>query len=155
MKKFIISYLLLLPTVFGLFYWDISPIAVFINHYQSESLLYLLDSGLKDGQLQGIDIIISPYYKIIITKACNGMIPYLVLVASVLAYPARWTYRFKWLIIGYIVFSMVNVLRLFIVVHFVTITPDNFPLYHDILGNFLLMSSGLIMFYLFVNGSRD
>jgi len=155
MKKFIISYLLLLPIIFGIFYWDISPIAEWVNHYQRESLLYMLDIGLKDGQLQGIDIIISPYYKVIITKSCNGMIPYLVLLSSILAYPATWSHRTKWLVIGYFVLSIVNLLRLFIVVYFVTKTPSNFPLSHDILGNFLLMLSGLTLFYLFLRGSRE
>jgi len=155
MKKFIISYIILIPAIFGILYWDISPIAEFANHYQRESLLYLLDMGLKDGQLQGIDIIISPYYKVIITKSCNGMIPYLVLVSSILAYPATWIHRVKWLIIGYFVLSTVNVLRLFIVVYFVTKTPSNFELSHDILGNGLLMLSGLTLFYLFLRGSRQ
>ena len=154
MKTFVYYYLALLPIMFGLLYWDISPLAEFVNHHQTKMLLFFLDIGLKDGQLQGIDIMISSHYKVIITKACNGMIPYLVLLSAILAYPASWSHRFLWAAIGYVTLVLVNIARLFIVVFYVTKTPSNFELSHDIFGNFLFMVSGLALFYLFIKGSR-
>lgn len=153
MKKFVYSYLLLLPIMFGVLYWNLSPLAEFVNHYQTKMLLFFLDMGLKDGQLQGIDIMISPRYKVIITKACNGMIPYLLLLSSMLAYPASWSHKFLWAIIGYMVLVIVNIIRLFIVVYCVTKTPSNFELSHDIFGNLLFMSFGLLLFYIFIKGA--
>lgn len=153
MKKFTILYLLLLPILFGTLYWDISPIAEFINDYQSKIALYFLDIGLEEGRLRGVDIMINAHYKIIVTKACNGMIPILVFLAAVLAYPSSLIHKLWWIVIGYVVMTALNLARLFMVSYFVKKQSD-FPLYHDIFGNMLLMITGLALFYLFLRGTR-
>jgi len=153
MKKFAYLYLALLPILFGLFYWNISPVAEYVNHYQTQVTLYFLDIGLGEGRLHGVDILIDPHYKVVVTKACNGMIPVLVLLAAVLAYPVHWVHKVQWIIIGYVVLSIVNLLRLLMVAYFVKKQAD-FPFYHDILGNILLMVTGLLLFYLFLRGTR-
>jgi len=146
--------LALLPLLFALFYWDVSPVAEFINHYQTKLTLYFLELGLKEGQLQGIDILVNPHYKIIITKACNGMIPILVLFSAIWAYPVDWTFKVWWLFVGYGIITGINIARLLMVAHFVKKQPD-FPLYHDLFGNLLLMTTGLLLFYLFLRGTRS
>ena len=154
MKQFSYRYLALLPLLFALFYWDVSPVAEFINHYQTKLTLYFLELGLKEGQLQGIDILVNPHYKIIITKACNGMIPILVLFSAIWAYPVDWTFKVWWLFVGYGIITGINIARLLMVAHFVKKQPD-FPLYHDLFGNLLLMTTGLLLFYLFLRGTRS
>ena len=149
MRRFIYLYLSLTALLFALLYWDISPVARVINEQQTQMLLYTLDMILPDGQIQGINIIISPRYHVIITQACNGMIPYLVLASAVLAYHKPWVYKLKWLLIGYILFFIINVIRLLIVTYFVTMSPSYFWISHDIFGNALLMASGLFIFYLY------
>ena len=153
MKQFSYRYMALLPLLFVLLYWELSPVAEFLNHYQTKVTLYFLEWGLKEGQLQGIDIMVNPHYKIIITKACNGMIPILILFSAVLAYPVVWTYKVWWLFSGYLVITTINIVRLLMVAHFVKKQPD-FPLYHDLFGNLLLMMTGLLLFYLFLRGTR-
>jgi len=148
--RFTYLYITLLVTLFAVFYWDVSPIARVVNEYQTKMLLFILDMGLPDGHLQGIDIMISPRYKIIITQACNGMIPFLVFLAAIWAYPALFLHKLKWSFYGYLLFFVVNVIRLFIVVYFVTITPEYFWISHDIFGNALLISFGLSMFYIYL-----
>ena len=154
MKTFASLYLLFLLLLFGLLYWDPSPLAASVDHYQRGMTLYFLELGLPKGQLRGIDIWINPHYKIIITKACNGMIPILVLWAAVLAYPlAGWGRKLLWLLIGYLVLSAVNILRLLMVAACVKEQAD-FPFCHDLLGNMLLMLAGLLLFWLFLRGTR-
>ena len=153
MKKFAYVYLALLPLLFGLLYWDLSPVAEFVNHYQTKLTLYFLEIGLEKGQLQGIDIWINPHYKVIVTKACNGTIPILVLLAAILAYPIDWVHKLWWAVIGYLVLTTINIIRLLMVAHFVKVQPD-LPLYHDLFGNILLMITGLLLFYLFLRGTR-
>ena len=153
MKQFGYRYVAMLPLLFALFYWELSPMAEFLNHYQTKLTLYFLELGLKEGQLQGIDIMVNPHYKIIVTKACNGMIPILVLFSAVLAYPTAWTYKVWWLVAGYLLVTTINILRLLMVAYFVKKQPD-FPLYHDLFGNLLLMMTGLLLFYLFLRGTR-
>jgi len=154
MKTFASYYLLFLLLLFGLFYWDLSPLAAYVDHYQRGLTLRFLDLGLPEGQLRGIDIWINPHYKIIITKACNGMIPILVFWAAVLAYPlAGWQRKLWWILAGYLLLSAVNIARLLMVAACVKEQSD-FPLCHDIFGNMLLMIAGLLLFWLFLRGSR-
>ena len=153
MKEFGYRYMALLPLLFALFYWELSPVAEFVNHYQTKMTLYFLEQGLREGQLQGIDVMVNPHYKIIITKACNGMIPVLVLFAAIVAYPVEWTPKIWWILAGYLVLTGINIVRLLMVTHFVKKQVD-FPLYHDLFGNLLLMLTGLLLFYLFLKKTR-
>jgi len=153
MKRFGYRYMALVPLLFALFYWELSPVAEFVNHIQTKLTLYFLGIGLGEGQLQGIDIWINPHYKVIVTKACNGTIPILIFWAAVLAYPVDWVYTLWWIVIGYLVLTVVNIFRLVMVAYFVKVQSD-FPFYHDLLGNILLMATGLLLFYLFLRGTR-
>ena len=150
MRRFVYLYLGLTGLLFALLYWDISPLARVINEQQTQMLLATLSMILPEGQIEGIDIIISPRYRVIITQACNGMIPYLVLASAILAYHKSWIEKIKWLLIGYILFFIINVIRLLIVVYFVKMSPSYFGISHDIFGNALLMASGLLIFYLYL-----
>ena len=152
MKRFIALYFLFLILLFTFFYADTSAVSTFINDAQTKFTLFCLDIFLKPDQLIGIDIIINPHYKIIINQACNGMIPILFLFASILAYPSGIMLKILWMLIGYVLFSIVNVLRILLVVYFVEGEGgrENFYWSHDLLGNTLLMVLGLGLFIMFI-----
>ena len=126
-----------------------------VNDGQSKLTLYGLDFFLKPDQLQGIDIWINPQYKIIINQACNGIIPILFLVASILAYPSGFFHKVLWILIGYVVFSAVNVMRILLVVYATEHGEGQGEFYwsHDLVGNALLMLTGLGLFVLFIKTS--
>ncbi len=152
MKRFIALYFLFLVLLFTLFYADTSSVSTFLNEGQTKLTLFFLDMFLAPDQLVGIDIIINPHYSIIINQACNGMIPILFLYASILAYPSGIIHKTLWMLIGYVLFSIVNVLRILLVVYFVEGEGgrENFYWSHDLLGNILLMLLGLSLFILFI-----
>jgi len=152
MKRFIALYFLFLVLLFTFFYADTSIVSTFLNEGQTKLTLFFLDMFLSPDQLVGIDIIINPHYKIIINQACNGMIPILFLFASILAYPSGITHKILWMSIGYVLFSIVNVLRILLVVYFVEGEGGrgNFYWSHDLLGNTLLMVLGLGLFIIFI-----
>jgi exosortase/archaeosortase family protein len=154
MKQFIILYTLFLAILFSLLYADTSIVSIFLNEKQREITLFFLDMLLEPNRVYGIDIIINPHYKIIITKACNGVIPILFLWSSILAYPSKLRDKIVWLIIGYIAFTIVNIFRILMVVHIVKGGRDKFYLAHDILGNSILMSVGVILFILFIKSIK-
>jgi len=156
MKRFIALYFLFLAILFTFFYADTNPLSTIINDAQTSLTLALLGLFLEPSQLQGIDIWINPNYKIIINQACNGMVPILFLFASILAYPSSLSYKFFWMFMGYFIFSLVNVLRILLVVHFVEQGEGrgNFYWSHDLLGNSILMVVGLTLFVLFIKTSR-
>lgn len=155
MKKFTALYFLYLTLFFTLFYANTSIISHTINEEQTKLTLYFLNIFLGQDQLQGIDIWINPHYKIIINQACNGIIPILFLWASILAYPSTIWHKIFWMITGYFVFSLVNVFRILLVVHFVEqpAGQSNFYWSHDLVGNALLMAVGLGLFVAFIKTS--
>ena len=156
MKRFVALYFLFLALLFVFFYLPTSPISLFLNQMQGDLTLYLLGLFLEPGQLQGIDIMINPHYKIIINQACNGLIPFFFLAASILAYPATLLHKTLWLLLGYLVYTAVNVARILMVVHFVEGEGGrgNFHWSHDIMGNALLLVVGLGLFIAFIRSSR-
>lgn len=152
MNRFVALYFFFLALLFVFLYAPATEISVMLNETQTQLTLFLLKWFLQPQQLQGIDIWISPQYKIVITQACNGMIPILFLFASILAYPSSLLHKIIWMLIGYLSFTVINVLRLLMVVYFVQREGgrDNFYWAHDLLGNFLLMILGLLLFFVFI-----
>ena len=157
MKRFIALYILFLCGLFVLFYAPTSSISTIFNDVQTKLTLFTLDFFLKPEQLQGIDIWINPQYKIIITKACNGIIPILFLWASIFAYPTKLLPKIIWSVIGYIVFFIVNIIRILWVVYITQHGEGQGEFYwsHDLVGNSLLMLTGLGLFILFIKTSRS
>jgi exosortase/archaeosortase family protein len=145
-----------LTILFTLFYAPFNPLAVSINTFQTELTLFLLNQFLEPGQIQGIDIWINPHYKIIINQACNGLIPIFFLWAAIIAYPSSFIHKLIWIILGYLVFIIVNTIRLLIVVFFTKQGGQaNFYWSHDLIGNMLIMITGLLMFVIFIKTRRN
>ncbi len=152
MKRFAALYFLFLALLFTVFYAPASLLSTWVNSMQTEGTLFALNLFLDPGQLQGIDIMINPHYKIIINQACNGVIPILFLYASIWAYPSSLRHKVLWMAIGYAVYFVTNVLRILLVVQAVELEEGsgNFYWSHDIFGNALLMGVGLLLFVSFI-----
>lgn len=152
MKRFIVWYFLWLGLLFAALYVPTSQLSVALNQMQTDLTLFFLKQFLDPAQVQGIDVWINPHYKIVITQACNGIIPILFLFASVLAYPSALWHKIVWMAIGYLFFTVANILRILMVVYFVQREGGrgNFYWAHDLLGNFLLMILGLLLFFAFI-----
>ena len=99
-------------------------------------------------------IIISSHYALVIEKACNGMIPYLFFLASIVAFPSTIIHKVKWAIMGYIFISAMNIFRIWFVTQLVIEERNNFSLAHDYLGNGLLIVTGLLLFTWFVKSRK-
>lgn len=156
MKRFAALYFLFLIGLFTLFYADTNVVSISINDAQTSLTLFFLNLFLEPAQLKGIEIWINPHYKIIINQACNGMIPILFLFAAILAYPSSLWHKIMWMGIGYVLFSLVNILRILLVIYFVKQEEGqgNFYWSHDLLGNVLLMGVGLGVFIAFIKTSK-
>jgi exosortase/archaeosortase family protein len=155
-KRFVFSYMMLLGVLFGVLYWDLSPLSAWPNEFLRLKLLAILEVGLPEGQVRGSDIWINPHYKLIIEKACNGMIPVLMYLASIFAFPSNWGRKIVWGIVGTLIMLGLNVVRIFMVTYFVMQGGrENFSLSHDVLGNAIFMVTGLVLFYLFIRGGRS
>jgi len=154
-KKFIVLYFIYLGILFLILYAPTLSISEILNQFQTDLTLQTIEPFLKKNQLKDIDIWINSHYKIIITQACNGMIPILFLVASILAYPSRIIYKLIWIVIGYISYVIVNALRLVMVTKVTEVYGSgSFYWIHDIVGNALLMIVGLGIFIAFIKSSQ-
>ena len=150
MKKFLLSYWLGMALLFTLFYWDNSPLSFQINNLQTNLTAYLTSLSLPYGMMEAHRIFISEHYTLVIEKACNGMIPYLFFIASIAAFPSTLMHKIKWAVMGYILITSINVLRIWLVSQFVLEGQENFSFAHDYLGNGLLILTGLILFTSFI-----
>jgi len=145
--RYIKYYFFYLALLFGLLYTDLLPISSQINTLQTTLTLSLLEPFLPEGALKGIDIWITPHYKIYISQACNGFIPIFILWAAILAYPASLKHRLVWTLISYVSFTLINILRILFVVYVAYYAggEESFILAHDILGNTMLILTGLLL----------
>lgn len=150
MKKFLLSYWLGIVLLFTLFYWGYSPFSLHINNIQINLTSYFTSLSLPEGMMEGHKIFISSSYALIIEKACNGMIPYLFFLASIIAFPSTLLHKVKWAVMGYLFISTMNVFRIWVITQFVLQEKSNFSLAHDYLGNGLLILTGLILFTSFI-----
>ena len=154
-KQFIVRYFLYLMVLFIVFYADTSWLSSFISENQTNLTLSILNIFLDSGQLQGNDIWMNSHYRLIVNQSCNGMIPILFLYASILAYPSSFFYKIIWIIIGYFIFFVTNIVRILLVVYFVKEGgEENFYWSHDILGNALLILVGLLIFMAYIHISK-
>jgi len=155
MKRFLAMYFLFLILLFIFFYAPTWNVSIYLNSLQTETTLYFLAMFLAPNQLEGTEILINPNYRIIITQACNGMIPTLFLFASILAYPSSYLQKIFWMFLGYGLFIIVNVLRILVVVNITQNGSGHEDFYwsHDLLGNTMLMITGLGLFIGFIKSS--
>lgn len=156
MKKFLIYYWFSILAFFGLFYWEASLISLSVNTLQTE-LTALWTSWLiaPPAVMDGHYIVITDNYRLVIEKACNGIVPYLFFLASIVAFPASTWHKLAWALIGYLVLMVVNVVRIWMVTQFVLEGRHHFSLAHDYLGNALVIMAALGLFVLFVKTRRD
>jgi len=154
MKKFLLFYWFNMALFFALFYWDISPIAQFINTTQTDFVAYITSLILDKNIMNTHEIIINKHYSLVIENACNGIIPYLFFLASMVAFPANIWHKIIWAIIGYIVISSINIFRIWLITQFVLSSQDNFSLAHNWIGNILLVVTALTLFVAFVKTKK-
>ena len=150
MKKFLLTYWLGILLLFTLFYSNLSPCSPAINTFQTNITALLTSFSLAEGMMEAHRIFITEHYTLVIEKACNGMIPYLFFLASIIAFPSTLIHKVKWAIMGYLFITSMNVFRIWFVTQFVIQEQDNFSLAHDYLGNGLLILTGLILFTSFI-----
>jgi exosortase/archaeosortase family protein len=154
MIKFLLTYWIGIALFFGIFYWEFSPISPLINQLQTDLTTYLTSVTLPSEMMKSYHIIINKNYSLVIEKACNGIIPYLFFLASIVAFPSTIIHKIKWAIFGYLFITTMNTLRIWMVTQLVLEEQNYFSLAHDYLGNALLIATGLFLFVGFVKSRR-
>ncbi|CAA6825777.1 MAG: Unknown protein [uncultured Sulfurovum sp.] len=154
MKKFLLIYLLALLFLFAIFYWDFSPIAKSINLWQVNLSSFLTSLTLPEEAMKENLIFINTQLTLVIDKACNGLIPYFFLLASIMAFPSTIKHKIKWAILSYLILSILNIFRIWFITKLVINSENNFSLAHDYLGNLFLVCSSMILFIAFIHTKK-
>jgi len=123
-----------------------------VNSFQTNLTSHTI-SLLMDN-MEGNEIIINPHYSLVIEKACNGVVPYLLLISSILAFPSTIKNRVIWATLGYITITVLNIFRIWLITKIVEMGVDNFSLAHDFIGNAILILTSLLLFLGFIRSNR-
>ena len=146
MKKFIYIYILNSSILFTIYHFNI----LYISSTETDLTAYILSIILPDNLMKGHEIFIDSRYSLIVERACNGLIAYFMLLASIISSPSTIKHKIVWAIIGYIIINIVNIFRIWLVAHFVLKNKQYFYIAHDIIGNILLISISILIFILFI-----
>lgn len=147
---FVIRYLFIALFLFSIIE-NINPISEFLNEYQTNLTMFFLSFFIDNNIIEGTTVIINSAYKVLITDECNGLLPLISIFSAILAYSAPIMHKIKWLIYIYVVYFIINVLRILIVIYVAfEYGYKSFFWTHDIFGNGLLISFGLLSFYFFI-----
>ncbi len=149
--RFLILYPFWFIILFGIFYWgeywDLSIIGKAIDSALRTQIMDILKLFINNKVVNEFEFIINPQYSVVITPECNGLIPYFIFLAAILAYPSSISLKIIWAFLGFVLFFIINIIRLIVVIYIVNIFGyESFFYIHDIGGNLLLIGIGLLMF---------
>jgi len=122
-----------------------------VNSFQTNLTSHTI--SLLIDNMEGNRIIINPHYSLVIEKACNGVVPYLFLLSSILAFPSTIKNRVIWATLGYVVITVLNIFRIWLITKLVEMGVDNFSLAHDFIGNAILILTSLLLFMGFIKST--
>ncbi|SHO81459.1 hypothetical protein MNB_SV-15-1036 [hydrothermal vent metagenome] len=149
MNRFIILYPISLLLLFIIFYFDTSIISYTINSFQQNLIIDVI-SQIFPNRVEDNFIIITNYYKLSIDKACNGIVTILFFIAPILLYQASIRYKIIFILIGYIILTLANIIRITFITYMVIADKQNFSLSHDFIGNIFLLIVGISLFIIFI-----
>lgn len=90
-----------------------------------------------------------------IESGCNGVEAYIILIASVAAYPATWRHRAWGLVLGFAAVQGLNVLRVISLFYLVQWNERAFYIFHTYLWQGLIMLDVLVFWLLWIrSGAR-
>ena len=156
MSGYAVRYVVLAPLLFALFYFEgFSPL-LFINALQTELTVLLTKAGITlfamPIRMEGNTLAFGHGIRLYIVNACNGFASVLFFWSAVLAFPTRLKEKVLWLLVGYVVLSALNVVRILAVAYGMTLDPQSFAWSHDIVGRYGTGVFILLLFWLFTRG---
>ncbi len=147
--RFAIWSLLLIALIY---FEDLSPF-YFISVMQTDATIQVTDFWINHFdipvRLEGNTVIFDHGLQLLILNECNGLMPFLLYLAAILAYPTRYLVKTKWFIGGMIVLLTLNMVRIVLITLVVIVYPDSFHLAHDIVGRYSIGAVTLYLFYFF------
>ncbi len=138
---------------FALIYFEgFSPL-FFFNQLQTELTSILTAFGIS---LSGLPIrmdapllLFESGTRLQILDSCNGLAPFLLYAAALLAYPAYNKQKLTGIVLGYLVLMLLNMARIMLILYEVSLDPANLTWTHDYVGRYGMGVMTLMLFWLF------
>ena len=137
----------------GLIYFkDYSPF-YFITEFQTNMTIYVTKLWIElfhiPVTLTGHTMTFRHGLELRILNECNGLTPFILYLAAILAYPTRYAAKINWFVGGMIVLLTLNFVRIVLITLFLIIYPESFDIAHNIVGRYSIGAITLYLFYLF------
>ncbi|WP_319558355.1 exosortase/archaeosortase family protein [Thiomicrorhabdus sp.] len=155
MLRFSIAYFVWVGVLFTLFFFEsFSPLFV-INQWQTE-VTNLITRGWVHAfdlpiLLQANTLILENGMHLHIVHECNGLVPYLLYLAAILAYPTPFRVKLNWVLLGYAAVMVINTIRMLLITLVVLEDKSLFPLAHDWFGRYGVAILTLSLFFWFTS----
>jgi len=150
---FVLRFAIWSMLLFGLIYFqDFSPLYI-INKMQTEATVFVTQSWVEychiAVRVDNETVIFDHGLQLLILDACNGMAPFLLYLAAMLAYPTRYSIKTVWFLGGMAFLFTLNMLRIMLITLAVIAYPESFEWAHDIVGRYGMGIATLLVFYFF------
>lgn len=158
MLRYTLFFALIAPLLFLLTYIEgLSPF-FFLNDLQTELTVILTGYGVAltglPVEMAGPLMLFDNGVRLLIHYTCNALAPILLFFAAVLAYPTFWQTKLRWLLAGYVILVLLNLIRMLLVSYAVSVRPESFELAHDYVGRYGVAALTVALFYLFTERSE-
>lgn len=147
MKRFLLLFLLILFTAYGVVY--LPPVRAHVIAPFTESLAWLsgwlIQAGGGEVLIDG-NILALPTFAVQVLDMCNGVEATLILWAALLAFPAPLFYKLQGLLIGTLTIHALNIVRIISLLYLGAHYPAWFHWVHWYVWDALIMLDILIVF---------
>lgn len=150
---FVLRFIIWSLLLFGLIYFkDYSPF-YFINELQTDATIFVTQLWISlfdiPVKLDGNIVIFEHGLRLLILNQCNGLTPFILYTAAMIAYPTRYSIKTKWFLGGMFLLLSLNMLRIIMITLVVVNFPDSFEWAHNIVGRYVIGIVTLYLFYFF------
>jgi exosortase/archaeosortase family protein len=155
MLRFSIGYGVWAGLLFALFFVEgYSPLFA-VNQLQTQ-LTTLITQGWAQMlalplQIEGPTLRLPNGMNLHIVHECNGLVPFLLYLAAILAYPTGWKSKLLWALGGYVALQVINTLRMLLITLVVLEDKSLFHLAHDWVGRYAVALLTVALFFAFTH----
>ncbi len=137
----------------GLIYFEAYSPFFFITELQTDATIYVTKLWIElfhiPVVLTGNTMTFNHGLELRILNECNGLTPFILYLAAILAYPTRYAAKINWFIGGMIILLTLNFIRIVLITQLVIVYPESFDWAHNIVGRYSIGAITLYLFYFF------
>ena len=153
MTAYAVRYAIVALLLFSLVYFEgFSPL-FFLNELQTALTVQMTQSAVSlfslPIRMEDNVLIFKHGMQLFVVNDCNGLAPLLLFWSAVAAFPTTLKTKIPWLLMGYVLLTMLNLIRIVAVAYGVTLDPQSFGWSHDIAGRYGMGVLTLLLYWIF------